>query len=139
MSKNKSDERLERTRTREKKTRKKAGVSSERRVVVVNIVFKNKKHERRRVRDDSGEREMETSDAENLRRSVIGKHLERGQNFGLDPSVVERIAGEIVAASMSGVEIAVVVGGGNFFEARAMKGRIWIARQRIIWGCWRRL
>ena len=45
-----------------------------------------------------------------------------GQNFGLDPSVVERIAGEIVAASMSGVEIAVVVGGGNFFRGASHEG-----------------
>tara|TARA_B100000405_G_C16681189_1_gene409381 strand:- start:104 stop:1363 length:1260 start_codon:yes stop_codon:yes gene_type:complete len=44
------------------------------------------------------------------------------QNFGLDPSVVERIAGEIVAASMSGVEIAVVVGGGNFFRGASHEG-----------------
>ena len=45
-----------------------------------------------------------------------------GQNFGLDPSVVERIAAEIVAASMSGVEIAVVVGGGNFFRGASHEG-----------------
>ena len=54
--------------------------------------------------------------------ALSGSTSKDGQNFGLDPRVVERIAGEIVAASMSGVEIAVVVGGGNFFRGASHEG-----------------
>jgi uridylate kinase len=54
--------------------------------------------------------------------ALSGNTSKDGQNFGLDPRVVERIAGEIVAASMSGVEIAVVVGGGNFFRGASHEG-----------------
>ena len=54
--------------------------------------------------------------------ALSGSTSKDGQNFGLDPRVVERIAGEIVAASMSGGEIAGVVGGGNFFRGASHEG-----------------
>jgi len=37
-------------------------------------------------------------------------------NFGIDPEVIERIAKEITKANNQGIEIGVVVGGGNFFR-----------------------
>jgi uridylate kinase len=37
-------------------------------------------------------------------------------NFGIDPEIIERIAGEITMANNQGIEIGVVVGGGNFFR-----------------------
>ena len=37
-------------------------------------------------------------------------------NFGIDSNILTRIANEISKASATGVEIAVVVGGGNFFR-----------------------
>ena len=37
-------------------------------------------------------------------------------NFGIDPEVIERIAREITNANNQGIEIGVVVGGGNFFR-----------------------
>jgi uridylate kinase len=37
-------------------------------------------------------------------------------NFGIDPEIIERIAGEITKANSQGIEIGVVVGGGNFFR-----------------------
>jgi uridylate kinase len=37
-------------------------------------------------------------------------------NFGIDPEIIERIAGEITKANNQGIEIGVVVGGGNFFR-----------------------
>ncbi len=36
--------------------------------------------------------------------------------FGIDPTTVYRIAGEIAEAHSTGIEVAVVVGGGNFFR-----------------------
>ena len=37
-------------------------------------------------------------------------------NFGIHPDIIERIASEITEASQKGIQIAVVVGGGNFFR-----------------------
>ena len=37
-------------------------------------------------------------------------------NFGIQPDVIERIASEITHANNDGIEIGVVVGGGNFFR-----------------------
>lgn len=45
-----------------------------------------------------------------------GEALMGERSFGLDPEVVRRIAREITAVSQSGVEVAVVVGGGNIFR-----------------------
>ena len=61
------------------------------------------------------------------RRVVIklsGEALMGGGHHGLDASTLERIAVDLVTAARSGTEIAVVVGGGNFFRgiAGAEKG-----------------
>ena len=37
-------------------------------------------------------------------------------NFGIQPDIIERIASEITEASQKGIQIGVVVGGGNFFR-----------------------
>jgi len=37
-------------------------------------------------------------------------------NFGIQPEIIERIASEITQANAKGIEIGVVVGGGNFFR-----------------------
>jgi len=36
-------------------------------------------------------------------------------NFGISPSILTNIANQISKANAEGIEIAVVVGGGNFF------------------------
>ncbi len=46
-----------------------------------------------------------------------------GGQVGLDPDVVAGVAAEIAAAHAQGVEIAVVVGGGNFFRGAELSGR----------------
>jgi len=43
--------------------------------------------------------------------------------FGLDPIVIDRIADEIVKAHQLGIQIAIVVGGGNIF--RGSQGSAW--------------
>lgn len=51
---------------------------------------------------------------------LSGEALANDKGFGIDPEVVYRLAGEIKEASDSGIEIAVVVGGGNIW--RGLKG-----------------
>jgi len=47
---------------------------------------------------------------------VSGEALEGTQGFGIDPTVLKCIATEVAVASREGIEIAIVVGGGNFFR-----------------------
>src|ERR671939_14611 len=51
---------------------------------------------------------------------LSGEALLGGQEYGIDPDIVASIAREIVTVCHWGVEVAVVVGGGNIFRgARA--------------------
>lgn len=53
------------------------------------------------------------------KRAVVklsGEALMGGQTHGLDSGTLERIAADLASAAKLGVEIAVVVGGGNFFR-----------------------
>lgn len=47
---------------------------------------------------------------------VSGEALEGNHSYGIDPDVLQSIAKEVAAAAHEGVEIAIVVGGGNFFR-----------------------
>ena len=47
---------------------------------------------------------------------VSGEALEGRQGYGIDPGVLQQIASEVAAAASEGVQVAVVVGGGNFFR-----------------------
>src|SRR5665213_1201790 len=47
---------------------------------------------------------------------LSGEALSGTQGFGIDQAMVERIAGDLVASAKLGVELGVVVGGGNIFR-----------------------
>jgi uridylate kinase len=47
---------------------------------------------------------------------ISGEALMGSAPFGLDPATVERIAADIVAVRNMGVEVALVIGGGNIFR-----------------------
>ncbi len=60
------------------------------------------------------------------RRVVVklsGEYLAGSQPFGIDQPTLDRVAGDIIAASELGVEIAVVVGGGNIFRGVDVSSR----------------
>lgn len=42
------------------------------------------------------------------------------QTFGIDPDVLNRMASEVLEVSSLGIEIAIVIGGGNFFRGRQL-------------------
>ena len=46
-----------------------------------------------------------------------------GGKVGVDPDVVQKIAGEIAAVQRAGVQVAVVTGGGNFFRGAELQQR----------------
>ena len=47
---------------------------------------------------------------------LSGEALMGGQGFGIDPHIVQRIANEIKDVHASGVQTAIVIGGGNIFR-----------------------
>lgn len=51
---------------------------------------------------------------------ISGQSLQAGSGFGIDPDILEYMAGEIVSVVQAGVEVVVVVGGGNFFRGIAL-------------------
>jgi uridylate kinase len=54
---------------------------------------------------------------------VSGEALSGSSGFGIDPEVVQTIAREVAEASLAGVQVAVVVGGGNFFRGAQHEGK----------------
>ena len=59
------------------------------------------------------------------------------QEFGLDPNTVGRIAADVQEVCQTGVQLCLVVGGGNIF--RGISGAAeWTARTPTSWACWRR-
>ncbi len=54
---------------------------------------------------------------------VSGESLSGEQGLGIDQPTMDRIAGDLVAAKNLGVEIAVVVGGGNIFRGVEVSSR----------------
>lgn len=60
-----------------------------------------------------------------LRRVLIklsGEALAGGVGFGLDPDTLKYIACEIAEVHALGVQVAIVVGGGNFVRGEAFAG-----------------
>ena len=54
---------------------------------------------------------------------MSGEMLSGDQGFGIEPSIIRRFAKEIKGVNDSGVEIAVVIGGGNIFRGLAGASR----------------
>jgi uridylate kinase len=60
------------------------------------------------------------------RRVVIklsGEFLAGSQSFGIDQPTIDRVADELIAAQKLGVEVAVVIGGGNIFRGVEVSAR----------------
>ena len=54
---------------------------------------------------------------------VSGEALMGGQGFGIDPRAMEAVVADVVATRDLGVQLALVVGGGNFFRGAALAAR----------------
>jgi len=53
----------------------------------------------------------------------LGGEMFGGGRVGIDPDVVENVARQIAEVSRQGIEIAVVIGGGNFFRGAELSQR----------------
>ena len=54
---------------------------------------------------------------------LSGEALAAGQGFGVDPSRIHEVAAELKEVHALGAQIAIVVGGGNFFRGVAMQAK----------------
>ncbi|QCI68433.1 UMP kinase [Phreatobacter stygius] len=53
---------------------------------------------------------------------ISGEALAGTADFGFDPKVVRAIAEDLIASAKAGIDIAVVVGGGNIFRGKQIAG-----------------
>ena len=53
----------------------------------------------------------------------LGGEMFGGGNVGIDPDVVENVAKQIAEVASNGTEVAVVIGGGNFFRGAQLSQR----------------
>ncbi len=51
---------------------------------------------------------------------LSGEALMGDLEYGIEPAVIQRIAGEVVAVQKLGVEVAIVIGGGNIFRGAGL-------------------
>ncbi len=51
---------------------------------------------------------------------LSGEALMGELDYGIEPTVIQRIAGEIAAVTKLGVEVAIVIGGGNIFRGAGL-------------------
>src|SRR5437899_12980958 len=54
---------------------------------------------------------------------LSGEALAGSQGYGIDPLVLDRVASEVRDVSALGVQIAIVIGGGNIFRGIAASAR----------------
>ncbi|MGL4184195.1 MAG: UMP kinase, partial [Thiotrichaceae bacterium] len=51
---------------------------------------------------------------------LSGEALLGKQDSGIDPEILYRVAGEALALTQSGVQVAIVIGGGNLFRGAGL-------------------
>ena len=66
---------------------------------------------------------------------ISGEALAGKNKTGLDYDVVTQICEKIKACADMGVEIGIVVGGGNFWRGRSGGAQGWNVPAQIIWAC----
>lgn len=54
---------------------------------------------------------------------LSGEALSGGRESGVDTATLDRLAGEVVQAVRAGVQVALVIGGGNYFRGLSSVGR----------------
>ncbi|SUX53620.1 Uridylate kinase [Chromobacterium vaccinii] len=64
---------------------------------------------------------------------LSGEALMGDDSYGINRSTIEQIVGQIKEVVGLGVEVGIVIGGGNISAAWRRLRRAWIARRRITW------
>ncbi len=69
---------------------------------------------------------------------LSGEALLGNAEYGIDPAMLKRVAGELTEILALGIQVAVVVGGGNIFRGAGLARAAWTASRRTRWACWPR-
>ena len=67
---------------------------------------------------------------------LSGEALMGDQLYGIDPKRIDNYAKEIKEIQKNGVQIAIVIGGGNIFRGISGANRVWTEFKQITWVCW---
>ncbi len=51
---------------------------------------------------------------------LSGEALMGGEDYGIDPKIINRLAREVIEAQQAGAEVALVIGGGNIFRGAGL-------------------
>ena len=51
---------------------------------------------------------------------LSGEALMGGEDYGIDPKIINRLAREVIEAQQTGAEVALVIGGGNIFRGAGL-------------------
>jgi uridylate kinase len=68
---------------------------------------------------------------------LSGEVLMGNQQFGIDPEFVAELAKEVKAAKDTGLEVCLVIGGGNIFRGLAGAAKGMDRARPTTWACWR--
>jgi len=69
---------------------------------------------------------------------LSGEALMGDDAFGINRATIGRIVEEIAEVTRLGVEVAVVIGGGNIFRGSQAARPAWTGPRPITWACWPR-
>jgi uridylate kinase len=67
---------------------------------------------------------------------LSGEALMGDDAFGINRATIVRMVGEVAEVVNMGVEVAVVIGGGNIFRGVAAAPWAWTAPRPTTWACW---
>jgi uridylate kinase len=67
---------------------------------------------------------------------LSGEALMGSEEFGIDPKVLDRMALEVGQLVGIGVQVGLVIGGGNLFRGAALVQPAWIGSPATTWACW---
>ena len=68
---------------------------------------------------------------------LSGEALAGEKGYGIDPAIVDSVAKQIKETVGNGLQVAVVVGGGNIWRGCPAVHAVWTGPPPIIWECWR--
>ena len=66
---------------------------------------------------------------------LSGESLMGDQNYGIDSKQIIRLCFEIKQIVDKGIQVAVVIGGGNIYRGIQSEGQVLIGFKEIIWEC----
>ena len=68
---------------------------------------------------------------------ISGEALMGSREYGLDPETIKRVAAEVKAVNALGIQVCLVIGGGNIFRGVSVRLKVLAEQAVTIWECLR--